>query len=211
MPAFAAELRAVRDAFGARRGLGVSLGAGALLAAAVLRPADFERLVLVHACGDRPTSTGRAVERVDAMAVGRRGRRRRRTDDVAARRAADGVRDRRVVRLWARQQAERMVRASLARVMREMPQLSPVATRPQLAAVGLPGAGARPGGRRGAPRELADELVGRCPTRPARSTRPVACCGRTAPSCAPSSRPSSTTPQPAREAEWRHESSRRTR
>ena len=63
-----AELRAVRTAYGASRGLGVSLGAGALLRSAVCSPEAFQRLVVVLPPAlDRPRS-GRALDRVQAMA-----------------------------------------------------------------------------------------------------------------------------------------------
>ncbi|MGI8433290.1 MAG: alpha/beta fold hydrolase [Nocardioidaceae bacterium] len=120
------ELMAVRDAYGARRGLGVSLGAGALLRAAVHRPDLFERLVLVlPAALDAPRS-GRAVHRVAEMAE------RAEAGDVeglSAELLAEqpaGVRDRRVVQMWARQQAEQLCEPMIRRSMLTIPLLHPL-------------------------------------------------------------------------------------
>ena len=51
------ELLSVVSRYDARRGLGVSLGAGVLLRAAWTDPAAFERLVLRAALDDRPAAT----------------------------------------------------------------------------------------------------------------------------------------------------------
>ncbi len=64
----AAELSSVRTAYGATRGLGVSIGAGALLRAAVDGPGTFERLVVVLPPALDGPRRGRALERVKAMA-----------------------------------------------------------------------------------------------------------------------------------------------
>lgn len=120
------ELLAVHEHFDASRVLGVSLGAGAMLLAAVRHPERFERLVaLIPATVDQPR-TGRSVARVDAMAD------RAEVGDVdgltellLAEQPAD-LAERRVVRMWARQQAERFVVPELTAVMRDVPASYPI-------------------------------------------------------------------------------------
>lgn len=133
-----AELRSVQQAYAARRGLGVSLGAGALLRAAVHHPGAFERLVLVlPAALDRPRS-GRAVERVETMASYAD---RRDPEGLAAELLAEQpveVRERRVVQIWARQQAERLLAPTVAPILRDISQLVPLDDRGALAAVSCP-------------------------------------------------------------------------
>jgi pimeloyl-ACP methyl ester carboxylesterase len=134
----AAELSCVRREYGARRGVGVSMGAGALLAATIAEPGSFERLVLILPATVDSPRTGRAVERVEAMA--------RCADqgDVAELTALlvaeqpEHVRAGRIVQAWARAQAERMTGTALTGVMREVPQLFPVAGQPGLAAITCP-------------------------------------------------------------------------
>lgn len=157
------ELDAVRDAFRCRRGLGVSLGAGALLAAAVARPADFDRLVLViPAAVDRPRD-GRAVDRVDAMASAAE------SGDVDGLTAlllaeqGDAVRDRRVVQLWARQQAERMAGPSLVGVIRDIPLLAPLADKAALTRIDCPVLVVGHEADEAHPARLVDELVDALP------------------------------------------------
>jgi pimeloyl-ACP methyl ester carboxylesterase len=137
-PGLAAELDAVRAAFAATRGLGVSLGAGALLRSAADAPESFERLVAVLPPAlDRPR-TGRALERVQAMA------------DRAACRDIEGltaimlaeqpeeVRTRRATQMWARAQAERLAGPALRDVIVQIPALFPLEDRSLLARVTAP-------------------------------------------------------------------------
>lgn len=136
--ALESELLAVRDAYDARRGVGVSLGAGALLRAATSRPESFDRLVLVlPAALDQPRS-GRAVQRVEAMAsYADRGDVEGLAAELLAEQPED-VRQRRVVQLWARQQAERLVDPPLRSVMRMIPGMFPLPDRSALERVTCP-------------------------------------------------------------------------
>jgi pimeloyl-ACP methyl ester carboxylesterase len=132
------ELSAVRRAYDARRGVGVSLGAGTLLAAAVLEPDAFERLVLILPAALDTPRAGRAVERVDAMAA------RAEAGDVEGlaglllSEQPEAVRDGRIVQMWARAQAARMTGTALTRVIREVPSLFPVVDRAELTAIRCP-------------------------------------------------------------------------
>ncbi len=134
----AAELEAVVSAYGARRGLGVSLGAGALMVAAVSDPEAFDRLVLVlPATIDRPR-TDAAVdllrERAELVEHG----------DVAGLAASlvaeqpAGVHLRPDVRLWADRQARRLTSTTVARALRELPPQHPLSSRGELAAIRCP-------------------------------------------------------------------------
>lgn len=157
------ELRVVADAHGATRALGVSLGAGALLAAVAHEPSRFDRLVLViPAAIDRPR-TGRAVARVEAMAD------RAEAGDVdgltrllLAEQPAE-LRERRVVQVWAHQQAARMAGPALVSAMRVVPQLFPLADRAALAAVEVPVLVIGQEGDEAHPAELVGELVAALP------------------------------------------------
>lgn len=154
-----AELVAVADRHAATRGLGVSLGAGALVGAAVDRPDRFERLVLVlPASADRPRS-GVALDRVEAMAE------RADAGDVdgltallLAEQPAE-LATRRVVMMWARQQAERFVRPELARHMRIVPRSHPLQSMDQLRALTVPVLVIGQDGDEAHPARLARELA----------------------------------------------------
>jgi pimeloyl-ACP methyl ester carboxylesterase len=154
-----AELSVVRAAYAARRGVGVSIGSGALLAAAVRDPGVFERLVLVLPPAiDRPRE-GHTLERIEAMA--------RRADDgdidgltqllLAEQPAA--VRDGRMVQMWARQQATRMTGTALTSVIREVPHVFPIADRTVLAGIQCPVLVIGHEGDEAHPAELVGELV----------------------------------------------------
>lgn len=136
--ALEAELLAVRAEFGARRGLGVSLGAGALLLAAAHFPQLFERCVFVlPATIDQPRRD-EAITRLEAMAdlVDQH--------DLAGLAAAlvdeqpAKMRQRRDVHLWASRQARRLSATSVARAMRELPAQYPLEDRSTLRAVTCP-------------------------------------------------------------------------
>ncbi|MBA2445048.1 MAG: alpha/beta hydrolase [Nocardioidaceae bacterium] len=133
-----AELLSVRAAHDARRGLGVSLGAGALLRAATHQPDLFDRLVVILPAAIDEPRIGRAVERVEQMAtyadkfdaVG-----------LAAELLAEQpeqVRGRRIVQVWARQQAEQLLEPTIRRMMRTIPLMSPLEDRLALAAIKCP-------------------------------------------------------------------------
>lgn len=134
----AAELSSVRREFGARRGLGVSLGAAALLRAAVDDHDDFERLVVVLPPAIDAPRSGRAIDRVQAMA-GRAvlGDVEGLTGLLLAEQPAE-VRTRRVVQMWARAQAQRLSGEGLREVIQQIPVLFPLSDRSLLAAVTCP-------------------------------------------------------------------------
>lgn len=136
--AAAAELAAVASAQGARRGLGISLGAGALMVAAVSDPDAFERLVLVlPATIDQPRTD--AV--VDLMRARAELVEHRDVEGLAAslvREQPAGVRTRPDVRLWAGRQAQRLTSTTVARALRELPPQHPLSARTELAAIRCP-------------------------------------------------------------------------
>jgi 3-oxoadipate enol-lactonase len=133
-----AELRAVMSAYDVRRGLGVSLGAGALMRAAAATPAAFERLVFVlPATIDQPRNDP-AITRMQTMA------------ELIEHRDLDGLaralveeqpidaRGRRDVTLWARRQALRLSATTVARGLRELPPQHPLESREGLAQIECP-------------------------------------------------------------------------
>ncbi|MDO5629289.1 MAG: alpha/beta hydrolase [Mobilicoccus sp.] len=136
--ALAEELRAVADHVGATRALGVSLGAGALLALAARTPDRFERLVLVlPAIIDEPrepaalahfTTLADLVDEQDQ-------------DGIAAyfldEQPAD-VRESPAVRTWAADQARVLSGTAVARALRLLPHEVPLADRSILAQVDAP-------------------------------------------------------------------------
>lgn len=132
------ELAAVQDGYDARRGVGVSLGAGALLLAAVQRPDVFERLVFVLPAAIAAPRADRSLARVEAMAQ------RADVGDVEGltllllAEQPEAVRERRVVQMWARMQASRLASPAIAPVVRSIPQLHPLDDTSQLAAVTCP-------------------------------------------------------------------------
>lgn len=136
--AAAGDVQAVMRAYGARRGLGVSLGAGALLRAAVVDPGAFDRLVLVlPATIDLPRNDPAVTlmhKRAELIQD-------RDLDGLAASLVTEqpvGVRDRADVRSWAARQARRLSSSSVARALRELPPQHPLADRSQLAALRCP-------------------------------------------------------------------------
>ena len=159
----ARELRAVMTAYGARRALGVSLGAGAALAAAVTEPDAFERLVLVlPATIDQPRHD-RAVDLMQARAelVEHRD-----LDGLAASLIAEqpvGVRERLDVRVWAERQARRLTETSVARALRELPPQYPLDSRDQLATIRCPVLVVAQEGDAAHPATIARELAGLLP------------------------------------------------
>lgn len=134
----AAELRAVTAMFGATRALGVSLGAGAVLRAAVSTPRLFDRLVLVLPAAIDQLRNDPAVARLHHQAdlIEQR--------DLAGLAASlvvelpASVRDRPDVRLWATRQARRLSATSVARALRELPSQHPLDSRDGLASVRCP-------------------------------------------------------------------------
>lgn len=136
--ALADDVVAVADEEGATRALGVSLGAGALLAAAARDPGRFERLVLaLPGAVDRaraPDAVTAAVELADAVDAG---------DQAAIVRLLTSlqppsVRGRMDLKVWARRRADEIARTPLSRPLRTLPGLPPVADVARLANVGVP-------------------------------------------------------------------------
>jgi len=133
-----AELSAVRAAYGATRGLGVSLGAGALLRSAVCSPDAFERLVVVLPPAlDRPR-TGRALDRVQAMAEHAASHDVEGLTALLLAEQPEEVRRRRGTQMWARSQAERLSGTALRNVIEQMPALVPLEDRALLTRLTVP-------------------------------------------------------------------------
>ena len=159
----ASDVRVVMAAYDARRGLGVSLGAGALLRRAVEEPDAFDRLVFVlPAAIDQP----REDEAVGLMQTRAELVEHRDLAGLAASLVAEqptGVRDRPDVRLWAERQARRLSSTSVARALRELPPQFPVESRSQLAAVRCPVLVIGQQGDAAHPATIAVELAGLLP------------------------------------------------
>ena len=160
----AAELAAVVSEYDGRRGLGISLGAGALMAAAATDPGRFERLVLVlPATIDQPR-TDAAVDLMQARAelVEHRD-----LAGLAASLVAEqpvGVRTRADVRLWAERQARRLTSTTVARALRELPPQHPLSSQAELAAIRCPVLVVGQEGDAAHPASTARELAAQLPT-----------------------------------------------
>jgi len=136
--ALAADLRYVADAVGARRALGVSMGAGALAALLAESPDRFERAVFfLPGVLDRARS-GPALRHFSALAdaaeAGDRGR-------LAALLGAElpaAVRERPAARDFVDGRAGMLLRSALGPALRSLPTQLPVPDRALLAAVGVP-------------------------------------------------------------------------
>lgn len=157
--AVAAELMAVVDRYEARRGLGVSLGAGALLAAAVDEPERFERLVFVlPATIDQPRRDP-AIQRMQRMAELIQQRDLDGLADALVAEQPAAARERPDVRLWAARQARRLAATVVARGLRELPPQFPVADRSLLRRVACPVLVVGQEGDDAHPAEVARELA----------------------------------------------------
>jgi pimeloyl-ACP methyl ester carboxylesterase len=136
--ALADDVVAVADVTGPTQGLGVSLGAGALLVAAVRRPDRFARLVLaLPATVDQPRPPA-AVEHAERLA-----------DAVDAADHAgivrlltelqpDAVRSRMDLRVWARRHADWLAGTPVSRALRTLPAEVPFPNPSVLASVDVP-------------------------------------------------------------------------
>jgi pimeloyl-ACP methyl ester carboxylesterase len=134
----AAEVWSVAARLGATRALGVSMGAGALLAGLAQDPDRFERVVLVlPAAIDRPRGDeamhrlARLAARVEAGDV----------RPVAGHLLAEQpvqVREDPAVVAWCREQAEQLVTSGVAGALRVLPHRVPLADRSALRAVTCP-------------------------------------------------------------------------
>jgi len=136
--AVADELLAVVTAYGASRGLGVSLGAGALLRLCSRRPELFEKLVLVlPATVDRPRHDPAAV-RLRVQSEHARAGDLVTLADLLVTDLPVQLREQADVRAWARRQARRLAVPTVARALRELPDLYPVDRPETLCAVAAP-------------------------------------------------------------------------
>lgn len=134
----AAEVWSVADRLGAGRALGVSMGAGALLAGLAQDPGRFERVVLVlPAAIDRPRGDdamrrlGRLAARVEAGDSGPVAR------HLLAEQPQQVRNDPHVV-AWCREQAEQLVTSGVAAVLRVLPRRVPLGDRSLLSRVTCP-------------------------------------------------------------------------
>jgi pimeloyl-ACP methyl ester carboxylesterase len=137
-PVLAGDLRAVADASGATRALGVSMGSAALMHLLLETPDRFERAVLfLPAILDEPRSDvgferlERMADLIDAEEA----------DELAAELAEDlpeDLRDRPHVDRFVHDRAESLVGTQLGSLMRVLPTQTPMQDRSQLARLTLP-------------------------------------------------------------------------
>lgn len=157
--ALSAELLAVADHVCATRALGVSLGAGALLRAAVAHPRRFERLVLVlPATIDRPRHDP-AVLRMRGMADLVESRDSEAVAEMLRLEQPDHARERPDVVAWSRKQARRLMDTAVARALRELPEQHPLEDRRLLGAVTAPVLVVAQDGDEAHPMQVAEELA----------------------------------------------------
>ena len=136
--ALRSELSAVVTRYAARRALGVSLGAGVVLAAAHATPGAFERLVLVlPSTIDRPRHDA-ATRRMQEMAELVEHRDLAGLAESLVAEQPAGVRDRADVALWASRQARRLTDTTVARALRELPPQHPLELGADLSAISCP-------------------------------------------------------------------------
>ncbi len=132
------ELRAVMTAYDVQRGLGVSLGAGALLRAAASTPKAFERLVFVlPATIDQPRHDP-AVMRMQTMAELIEHRDLSGLAQALVAEQPTAVQDRPDVALWAKRQAQRLSATTVVRGLRELPPQHPLESREGLHKIDCP-------------------------------------------------------------------------
>ena len=137
-PALADDVVAVADEERATQALGVSLGAGALLAAAVRDPHRFTRLVLaLPAAVDRPRQAEQvaaAAALADAVDAGDHTTMVRLLVELQP----QPVRRRMDLRVWARRHADWLARTPVSRALRAFPGQVPVPDVAALLAVDVP-------------------------------------------------------------------------
>jgi pimeloyl-ACP methyl ester carboxylesterase len=157
------ELMAVVSRYGARRALGVSLGAGAILRAAYESPAAFDRLVLVlPGALDRPRDDP-AIHRMQQMA------RLVESGDLEALTASlvedqpVGAQSRPDVRVWAGRQARRLAGSTVAHALRDLPARFPIESGADLSVVTCPVLVVAQEGDGAHPVDLAREITARLP------------------------------------------------
>ena len=162
-PVLAGDLRAVADATGATRALGVSMGSAALLHLLLDTPDRFERAVLfLPAILDEPRSDvgferlERMADLIDAEEA----------DELAAELAEDlpeDLRDRPHVDRFVHDRAESLVGTQLGSLMRVLPTQTPMATRSELARLTLPVLVVGQEGDEVHPASVAREIAGELP------------------------------------------------
>jgi pimeloyl-ACP methyl ester carboxylesterase len=132
------ELMTVATTYGARRALGVSLGAGAVMRAACESPGEFDRFVLVlPGALDRPRDDP-AIRRMRRMAeLVEAGD----LDGLTAALVADqpsGAQSRPDVRVWAGRQARRLAGSNVAHALVDLPPRFPLDASADLSVVTCP-------------------------------------------------------------------------
>ena len=157
------ELMAVVSAYDARRALGLSLGAGAIMRAACESPGSFDRLVLVlPGALDRPRHDP-AIQRMQRMA------RLVETGDLEGLTTSliedqpIGARSRPDVQVWAGRQARRLARSNVAHALLDLPPRFPLDAPADLSVVTCPVLVLGQEGDAAHPVGLAREIAGRLP------------------------------------------------
>lgn len=136
--ALSRDLRAVADATGATRAVGVSMGAAAVLGVLAETPDRFSRTVFfLPAILDRPrddvatTRLGRLASRIDAGDVGA-------VEELLAAELPRELRSSPAVAAYVRERAERLSGSAVAGLVRALVESRPLRDRVQLASVGAP-------------------------------------------------------------------------
>lgn len=134
----AGDLRAVADSVGATHALGVSMGAGALLALLAATPDRFERLVLfLPAALDTPR-TDAAVERLESMAAAIEAGDAAGLEELLRSELPPAVLDLNGVEAYLRGRARQLAATGTATALRGLPGIRPVTDRSVLAGVTAP-------------------------------------------------------------------------
>lgn len=161
--ALAGQAGALAAHVGAQRALGVSMGAGALLAQLAEQPDRYQRIVLVlPAALDRPRPTAALTRFAELSAAVSSGDLDRLTSLLLDEQPA-AVRDRPEVRVWVRARAGRLAGTPVARGLLELPGQVPLADRSVLAAVAAPVLVLAQPGDDAHPVAVAEELAGALP------------------------------------------------
>lgn len=132
------ELMAIVTAYGARRAVGVSLGAGAILRAALEYPGAFDRLVLVLPGALDRARDDPAVRRMQRMAALVE------TGDLEGLTASLisdqplGAQRRPDVRVWAARRARRLAGSNVSHALLDLPQRFPVEPNADLSVIRCP-------------------------------------------------------------------------
>jgi pimeloyl-ACP methyl ester carboxylesterase len=159
----AAELMAVSREYDARRAVGVSLGAGAILRAAHEAPDCFERLVLVlPGALDRPRHDA-AITRMESMARLVASRDLAALADALVAEQPTGAQGRTDVRVWAERRARRLAGTNVAQALLDLPSRYPLDAPADLSAVTCPALVVGQEGDAAHPADLARATAARLP------------------------------------------------